>query len=157
MKTLNIEIPEGYEIDQEKSTFETIVFKKKTETLPKTWGELEVLNGYFINEYSILSQAISCSTINQNKNIFATEEQAQASTALAQLSQLRKVYRNGWEPDWTDGNGKAYIYFDGDGNDIQVAYNSTTTNFLSIQSYAPSQSFLKNFRDLIEQAKPLMS
>jgi hypothetical protein len=35
MKTFKIEIPEGYEINQEKSTFEKIVFKKNKK-LPKT-------------------------------------------------------------------------------------------------------------------------
>lgn len=31
MKELKIEIPDGYEIDKEKSSFEKIVFKKKVE------------------------------------------------------------------------------------------------------------------------------
>jgi hypothetical protein len=34
-KEIVISIPEGYEIDKEKSTFEKIVFKKKEQTLPK--------------------------------------------------------------------------------------------------------------------------
>jgi len=157
MKTLNIEIPEGYEIDQEKSTFETIVFKKKSETLPKTWEELKSIEGFYVSTNSQTEHTTNVYVNSNNCNVFATEEQAQASIALAQLSQLREVYRNGWKPDWADGNDKAYIYFDGDGNDIQVAYNSTTPKFLSFELYATAQEFLKNFRDLIEQAKPLMS
>ena len=35
-KELKITIPEGYEIDKEKSTFEKIVFKKK-DTKPRSW------------------------------------------------------------------------------------------------------------------------
>lgn len=41
-KKLKINIPEGYEIDREKSTFEEIVFKKIEDPLaklPKTWEE----------------------------------------------------------------------------------------------------------------------
>ena len=41
-KKLKINIPEGYEIDKEKSTFEEIVFKKVEDPLaklPKTWEE----------------------------------------------------------------------------------------------------------------------
>ena len=41
-KKLKINIPEGYEIDKEKSTFEEIVFKKVEDPfskLPKTWKE----------------------------------------------------------------------------------------------------------------------
>ena len=37
-KELKIQIPEGYEIDKEKSTFEKIVFKKK-DTNPRSWEE----------------------------------------------------------------------------------------------------------------------
>jgi len=157
MKTLNIEIPEGYEIDQEKSTFKKIVFKKKSETLPKTFEELKVIDGAFVTVASEIEYTDEVPAHFNNYNVFATEKQAQASLALAQLSQLREVYRNGWEPDWADGNDKAYIYFDGDGNDIQVAYYSTNPKFLSFQSKEIAEEFLKNFRDLIEQAKPLMS
>lgn len=37
-KELKIEIPQGYEIDRQKSTFEKIIFKKIPEN-PKTWKE----------------------------------------------------------------------------------------------------------------------
>ena len=37
-KELKIEVPQGYEIDRQKSTFEKIVFKKIPEN-PKTWKE----------------------------------------------------------------------------------------------------------------------
>ena len=37
-KELKIQIPDGYEIDKEKSTFEKIVFKKK-DTKPRSWEE----------------------------------------------------------------------------------------------------------------------
>ena len=38
MKELKIEVPKGYEIDKENSTFECIKFKKKQEI--KTWDDL---------------------------------------------------------------------------------------------------------------------
>lgn len=41
-KKLKINIPEGYEIDRENSTFEEIIFKKienPFSKLPKTWEE----------------------------------------------------------------------------------------------------------------------
>ena len=37
-KELKIEVPQGYEINRQKSTFEKIVFKKIPEN-PKTWEE----------------------------------------------------------------------------------------------------------------------
>lgn len=38
-KELKIEIPIGYEIDQEKSTFEKIILKKESNKYPMTWEE----------------------------------------------------------------------------------------------------------------------
>lgn len=46
MKELKIEVPEGYEIDKEKSTFEKIVFKKIKVELPKTWDEFCEQNSF---------------------------------------------------------------------------------------------------------------
>ena len=37
-KEIKIEVPQGYVIDKEKSTFEKIVFKK-IDNRPKTWEE----------------------------------------------------------------------------------------------------------------------
>lgn len=40
MKTFKIEIPNGFEINKDNSTFENIVFKEIKKELPKTWYEL---------------------------------------------------------------------------------------------------------------------
>ena len=44
MKHINIECPQGYEIDKEQSTFERIVFKEIKKGLPKKWEELEKID-----------------------------------------------------------------------------------------------------------------
>jgi len=153
-KTIQINVPEGYEIDKEKSTFENIVFKPIKKGLPKSWEELEDVSGHFVSSQSDVqysSGAIRGSAMNN----FTTKEQAEAVLALAQLSQLREVYRAGWEPNWADGNSKFVItrYDDNIGIDSYVK----TSYFLSFQSKEVRDMFLENFRDLIEQAKPLMS
>ncbi len=50
MKTFNIEIPDGYEIDQQNSdlTKGLVVFKKIELNLPKHWRELENISGYYV-------------------------------------------------------------------------------------------------------------
>ena len=52
MKTFNIEIPDGYEIDQKNSdlTKGLVAFKKIESNLPKNWGELENISGYFVGD-----------------------------------------------------------------------------------------------------------
>jgi hypothetical protein len=156
MKTLKINVPDGYEIDKEQSTFENIVFKEIENKLPKSWDELGEIDGYFVKECSKISDYFLTHTKNGiNRNIFATQEQAEASIALAQLSQLREVYRQGWTPDWNDTNPKYVIEFNQNGIDKNIWYS--LNNFLSFQSKEIAEQFLENFKDLIEKAKPLMS
>ena len=157
MKTINIEIPEGHEIDQEKSNLAKgkIVFKKSKKALPKTWEELIRVEGYYINSsgYVIDYEGV---VNNSNKTLFASLKQAKASIALAQLSQLREVYRQGWVPDWGKQDNKYCIEFF-DKNIIQIESWARRNYFLSFQSRAIAEEFLENFRDLIEQSLPLMS
>ena len=156
MKTLKIEIPNGFEIDKDNSTFEQIVFKEIKKELPKTWEELKNISGYYINRDSSLgSEDKDFPTNSNNVNIFATFEQAKASIALAKLSQLREVYRNGWVPNWLDDKYKFCIELYA--NEINKDYYYSQNNFLSFQDKETRDLFFENFRDLIEQAKPLMS
>lgn len=152
MKQINIDIPQGYEIDREKSTFENIVFKE-IKGLPTTWEDLKTISGHYVVSNSIMySQELN--TYSRNKNMFATKEQAEASLALAQLSQLRDVYRQGWTPDWGDNDWKHVIEFHKD-KLIRSSYRGTN-NFLAFQSKDIRDEFLENFKDLIEQAKPFL-
>jgi hypothetical protein len=157
MKTLKINVPDGYEIDKEQSTFEKIVFKEIKKGLPKCWEELEKLQGFYTDSDSnVRYSSTNRTTYNNNRNIFATKQQAEASIALAQLSQLREVYRQGWVPDWSNPNEVKYVFeFSPNGIYINRWYSINT--FLSFQSKEIAEQFLKNFRNLIEKAKPLMS
>lgn len=157
MKNLKITAPEGYEIDKEKSTFEEIVFKPIKKELPKSWDELKKIGGGYVKSTdSKVHSSGGYPTLDKNKNVFATKEQAEASLALAQLSQLREVYRDGWKPNWmSDKQTKHSIRF-WEGNVAKVSSEHVDV-FLSFQSAEVRDLFLENFRDLIEQAKPLMS
>jgi hypothetical protein len=157
MKTLKINVPEGYEIDKEQSTFENIVFKEIKNELPKSWQDLENLKGFYvgINSDVVVTRDNVIKT-KTNHFIFATKEQAEASIALAQLSQLREVYRQGWVPDWENGSITKYT-IRGFRNDLIFMDGYEAEEFLSFQSKEIAEQFLENFRDLIEQAKPLMS
>jgi DNA/RNA endonuclease YhcR with UshA esterase domain len=129
----------------------------KVKTFPKTWEELERINGYCT---SISSEIIQVKGIRgftiAHKNVFATKEQAEASIALAQLSQLKKVYNGDWEADWEDSKTRKYvIYFNKNKMDIAGLINSS--EFLSFKDYKTAELFLENFKELILKAKPLMS
>lgn len=123
--------------------------------LPKTWEELENIKGFRVNGNNVLGDKISFfPTSLNNINLFATKEQAEASIALAQLSQLREVYRNGWVPDFNNKLAKYVIHvYD---SKIQKGVYEYLSFFLSFQDEETRDLFLENFRDLIEKAKPLL-
>ena len=155
MKELKITAPKGYEIDKDNSTFENIVFKKLNK-LPKTWKELGAIAGFYVcNTSRINKNSVKTYLVAIDRKLFKTEEQAMASLALAQLSQLRDVYRKEWKPDWEGYDIKYCIFFSG--NTISVDSLQNTSEFLSFQDEETAKLFIENFRDLIEQAKPLMS
>lgn len=156
MKTINIEIPDGHEIDQEQSNLSEgkIVFKEIKKALPKTREELGQIKGYWVGDTSRVIQA-NTTTQKNNKMVFATKELAEALIAMAQLSQLREVYRDGWKPNWGDNNIKYVIYMYGD--KIDKSFLQSSHHFLSFQSAEIRDEFLNNFASLIETAKPLMS
>lgn len=123
--------------------------------LPKSWEELGKINGYVISSFSKIEEYKYIHTEIDGKNTFATKEQAEASIALAQLSQLREVYRNGWVPDFIDSNKKHCIFLIED--KITTDWFKISNHFLSFQDAETRDLFLENFRDLIEKSKPLMS
>nr|DAT24174.1 MAG TPA: hypothetical protein [Caudoviricetes sp.] len=153
-KEFKIQVPEGYEIDKEKSTFEKIVFKK-VDDLPKSWEELEFIDGFFVSSLSDIAK-IGNNTTNDknNKNVFPTKEEAEACLALAQLCQLRDRYNDGWKPDWEDSYVKYILYYWGD--DITKTHCTNARTLLSFKTQKLRDEFLENFRDLIETAKPLL-
>lgn len=155
MKNLKITPPEGYEIDREKSTFEEIIFKPMKKSLPKSWEELEKIKGYYVSNDCNIYHEVGIKCTLGNKNIFVTEAQAKATIALAQLSQLRDAYRDGWKPSWTSTGLKKYCIEIIEGHIVGEDYYRTA-HFLSFQSEEIRDEFLSNFKDLIEEASPLL-
>ena len=152
---MKIQVPEGYEIDKEKSTFEKIVFKKVENELPKSWEDLGVIRGFYVNAHSEARDFECCTNKDSNKNTFPTKKEAEACLALAQLCQLRDRYNDGWKPNWKDDNQfKWCIDF------FQDVVRKTAILFvrrtLTFKTEELRDKFLENFRDLIETAKPLL-
>jgi hypothetical protein len=131
--------------------------------LPKTWEELERVNGFFVTNTSDITSVAAIFISNPpdapetfNRNTFVTPEQAQAAIALAQLSQLKEVYCDGWVPDWQKSEEMKYaIFFAKDLICCDSRIHSH--HFLSFPTVKLRDLFLKNFEDLIWLAKPLMS
>ena len=94
-KEVKIEIPQGYEIDKEKSTFEKIIFKKIPEN-PKTWEDYcSLMKGekvyYTYYDYVIIND------FSDAHNQFSNRERARQFIALGQLMQLRDYWVRGYK------------------------------------------------------------
>ena len=153
MKSIKIDIPEGYEIDEEKSTFKNIVFKPVAQRLPKKWEDLESLNGYYIDDFSEI--VATEGVIHQcSKNTLPTEKLAEAMLALCQLLYLRDIYNDGWVANWANGISKYCIeMYDGK---LGVEIYSATQKILAFKTEELRNEFFKNFKDLVEIASPLI-
>ena len=157
MNELDIKAPKGYEIDQENSDLSTgvIRFKEAKQGLVKSWEDLEKVTGYFVDDDCRLEYMDEVLTIDYHRGTWATEEQAEASIAMAMLSQLMKQANGDWTPDWTDGNQIKYSIankYDKLCEDYQFGFSA----FLTFKSEEIRDEFLELHRDLIEKAKPLL-
>lgn len=154
-KEFKIQVPEGYEIDRENSTFENIVFKKVENELPKSWEDLYEVGGWFVDFHSDVVTSGSMRTGDSVKNRFLAKEEAEACIALSQLCQLRDRYNNGWKPDWGSKDETKWCIEFYEEIIGKNAYRSTR-RVLAFKTKELRDEFLENFRDLIEIAKPLL-
>ena len=86
---------------------------------------------------------------DSNKNIFATKEQAEASIALAQLTQLAAV--------WCDKDGMWSIYIDVDKRviSLELSNDGGWEYILRFETKEKCNRFIELFEDLILKASVL--
>ena len=154
---IEIELPEGYEVDNENSNLTNIVFKKIENKLPMSWEELKEIEGWYVGGItSTINYAGSCETKNNtNKNVFPSKEEAEACLALSQLLQLRDRWNEGWKPDWVFSNVFKDSIVINCGKPI-VTQPTNWSQPLTFKTRELAQDFLNAFSELIETAKPLL-
>lgn len=160
-KEIKINAPEGYEIDKEKSTFEKIVFKKTENKFSKNWEEfceknpMGVTECYISDGSAIVPSAARGVRYSHADRNFIPNKFAEPMLALMQLLTIReKEYTNGWEPDWTTADTKYCIGVDK--NSINKCEYLSTHLVLSFPTKDLCDEFYKNWKELIEIAKPLL-
>ena len=158
-KKLKINIPEGYEIDKEKSTFEEIVFKKVEDPLaklPKTWEEYckyaKDCPSYYGNPRK---NNIFETRFDGFYNEFFTEERAKQYVSFGKLLQLRDYWVGNLKNN--SNNFVAVIYhFDGEIVNTNVSKKRSSSYSLTFPTREIAQKFIECFKDLINEAYPLI-
>ena len=156
-KELFITTPTGYEVDKEKSTpFKHIVFKEIDRNLPKSWEELGLIDGYWINKDCSIIKSGICHTLPSNRNFVPTEPLAEAILALGQLLMLKHVYNGGVEPACSGGAAVWCIIPYNDKLRVDSYYY--THRVMSFIDRATAEAFFAapKIRELLEIAKPLL-
>lgn len=92
-KELKIQVPKGYEIDKENSTFECIKFKpiKKDITYGDVCERIFDDNGFYISEVGGIKEAASL-FYNDDKNNATNRKQLERILALNQLLNIAEYY-----------------------------------------------------------------
>lgn len=143
-KEIKIQVPEGYEIDKEKSTFERIVFKKKKAI--NCWEDLEKISGYGITTENDIVHWSELTTIEENKNVFLNEKYAKSALALSQISQLLPYYDS--NIDWNRAAIKYCIVRIG--NKIYIDTCQSSYHLLAFKYREEAERFLKYNEQLVK-------
>ena len=151
-KSITIQVPEGHEIDKEKSTFEKIVFKKIE--LPMSFDEMKIIDYY--TTHGKVHHITNNPTYGENiiAPIYPTKEYAEAFWALSKLIWLRDAWNEGWKPNWRNNNRKYTIIVIHDEIQVDICYNAQ--ELLVFEKQEVRDKFFNQFKNLIETAKPLL-
>lgn len=138
-KSIIIDIPDGMCIDESKSTFEKIVFKKK-DTKPRSWEEYRA-------------------KVPENKlykvwGVVEGEELAEAFIAMMKLMSLRQAWIGDWKPDWKDTTSKWSIAYEK--CKLGVYYHYYISHSLTFPTKEMATDFMNCFKDLLNVARPLI-
>lgn len=146
-KELKIEVPQGYEIDRQKSTFEKIVFKKNPKN-PKTWEEYcSLMKGKTV--YYTNCNNITVSGFSDAHDKFATKKRAEQFIALGKLLQLRDCWVKGYD------EFRYALFLTKVG--ITITDNSGIVSYpLTFPTKEMADDFKICFVDLFRQAYPLV-
>lgn len=108
-KELKIQVPEGYEIDKENSTFECIKFKpiKNKLTYEDVAEELfKDKRGFFTNKCGEVCPALFNEINYLDSNNCTSEKQAEKLLAINKLMNVAKFLNGDWKPNWNESDKK---------------------------------------------------
>ncbi len=159
MEKINIQIPEGYQIDLEKSDLATgqIIFKKVEKKKPLTFEELERIKGYYIDDNSIILEIDEINDFSGlDINVFPQKDQCEAVLALSQLLQLHKAWKE-FDTENTDVHPfTIFVYKSYDGDSVIKVGRTSDKRLFSFNSDELAIEFKHTFISLLEKLTPIV-
>jgi hypothetical protein len=157
MEDIKINVPEGYEIDKEKSVidFEKNIVDIKLKKKIEKWrdDEQNVMRGYYIGKSAdIIKVSNYINNTPHNYNTFATEKQAKSALAMARISQI--MANDGrfggiiTDEEWVNNSAK-YVLQKYQGKIYKWTY-SDTYEFLAFHTKEQRDLFLEENEDLVK-------
>lgn len=158
---LQIEIPEGYELDKENSTSFNVKFKKKKEgneeSKVRTWDDLITKE---IPESSVFIKSDSDIEVYKvandpllfrqgDENVFIDKKHAKSALAMAQISQLLPYFGGAiTDEEWVnkDMNKKCITRY---GDNILMQNCILTYQLLTFHTIEQAEAFLKYNKQLV--------
>jgi len=149
-KEVKIVPPEGYEVDEENSTFDCIKFKP---IQSKRWRDDKTHGLYgFVIRPSGFAERVGNVTPLIGQHIFATKKQAKSALAMAQISQIMANDER-FGGVVTDEEWKDYIYkyiIARHNNCVCSCISTLGYHFLAFHSSDQRDLFLKENEDLVK-------
>ncbi len=156
MKVITIEIPDDSELIKEGNIY------KICRVIPKTWEEFcnrtPIRQEYFIGYDSKINlRENKGRTSCGDRNLHASEVEAEATLALIQLIRLQKAWVGEWDPEKT-GENVYYIQSTIDG-ELTVLFISRYVyrHILTFPSKSMATQFMECFRDLLNIANRFLA
>ena len=121
--------------------------KQELTGLVSSWEDLQIIDGYFIQQGWEVEHCSNLTTLSYNKNVYKTEAQARSALAMAQLSQL--MYEFNGSSGWNCRSGEGYC-ITCVGDSLLTAPYTVTYQFLAFPSEDLAEEFLKLHKELIK-------
>lgn len=153
-KQITLSVEEAREMLGQSSAIDKMIHANFTEEelrpLVKSFQNLDEISGFFIGLHSNIMPVEKVKAISENKNVFATQNQAKGVLAMAQLSQLMKDVRGDWKSDFADSGSLKYCIRQ-IGNVTEAVDFYRLNHFLAFPTPKIRDQFLNDHRELIEE------
>ena len=156
-----IRIPEGYQIDKERSSDSEIVLKPKSpaDDRAKSWEEyvkkMEGKASVYADYYDRLILSVFKSEQPWPLE-FADSKTLKAYLAFGKLIKLRNDWVKEWEPDYENDCEPKFAIITVENKISKEGVNYTVNSSMSFPTEKMRDEFFDTFKDLLEQAKSLL-